>query len=168
MSYQEKRVMVFMITVISILGAYWIYTYGKYQSGAIATDDMKFWAGTMLLFIGISIVAAIVIQIIFHILLSMAIVVQEKTRTGQYDDKEIKRTIESEMVTDEMDKLIKLKSIRIGYIVVGIGFITALVSQVFNFSSAVMINIIFVSFYAGSLFEGLTQFYFYRKGVSNG
>ncbi|XEC95086.1 hypothetical protein AB6A23_00385 [Paenibacillus tarimensis] len=168
MSYQEKRAIVSMVTGIFILGAYCVYAYGKYQSGKIATHDMKFWAGTMLMFIGIGIVAAITIQIIFHILLSVAVTVQEKTRNGQCDDKEIKKTIESEMVPDEMIKLIELKSMRIGFIVAGIGFVTALVSQVLDYSNAVMLNIMFVSFYAGSLFGGLTQLYFYRKGVKNG
>ncbi|WP_373233482.1 hypothetical protein [Cohnella sp.] len=168
MSYQEQRAIVSMITGLFIIGAYSIYAYGKVQSGAIAADDMKFWAGAMLMFIGIGIAAAIVIQIIFHILLSVAVAVQEKTRNGQCDDKEMQKTIESDMVTDERDKLIELKSARIGFIVVGIGFIAALASQVFNHSSAVMLNIMFGSFFAGSLIGSLAQFYFYRKGVSNG
>jgi uncharacterized protein YejL (UPF0352 family) len=98
----------------------------------------------------------------------VAVAVKEKTRNGKYDDKEIEKTIESEMITDEMDKLIELKSVRIGFIVVGIGFVTALVSQVLNNSSAVMLNIMFASFFAGSLIGSLTQLYFYRKGVNNG
>jgi hypothetical protein len=168
MSYQEKRAIVSMLTGIFILGAYCTYSYGKYQSGAIATDDMKFWAGTMLMFIGIGIVAAIAIQIIFHILLSVAVTVQEKTRNGKYVSNEIEKTIESEMVTDEMNKLIELKSMRVGSIIVGVGFVTALVSQVLNDSSVIMLNIMFVSFFAGSLSDGFTQVYYYRKGVTNG
>jgi hypothetical protein len=168
MSYQEKRTIVSIITGVFILGAYCIYAYGKYQSGAIATDDMKFWAGTMLMFIGIGIAAAIVIQIVFHILLSVAIAIQEKVRNGKCDDKEIEKTIGAEMVTDEMDKLIELKSMRIGFSVAGIGFVAALVSLILNYSFALMINVMFISFSTGSLLEGFTQLYFYRKGVKNG
>lgn len=168
MSYQEKKTMVSMITAIIIFGAYCIYTYGKVQSVGFDTDQMKFWAGTMLLFIGIGIVAAIVIQIIFHILLSIALAIQEKVRNGEYDDKEIEKTIELNMIADEMDKLIELKSDRVGYVVVGIGFITALASQLFNYSSAVMLNIIFVSFYSGLILGSLVQLYYYKKGVNNG
>lgn len=120
------------------------------------------------MFIGIGIAAAIAIQIVFHILLSVAIAVQEKVRNGNCDDKEIEKTIGAEMVTDEMDKLIELKSMRIGFSVAGIGFVAALVSLILNYSPAVMINIMFVSFSAGSLLEGFTQLYFYRKGVKNG
>ena len=168
MSYQEKRTIVSIITGLLILGAYCIYAYGKYQSGAIATDDMKFWAGTILIFMGIGIAATIVIQIIFHILLSIAIAVQEKVRNGKCDDKEINKTIEAEMVTDEMDKLIELKSMKIGFVVGGIGFVAALVSVVLNYTLPVMMNIMFLSFYVGSLLEGLAQLYFYRKGIKNG
>ncbi|WP_166242518.1 hypothetical protein [Paenibacillus turpanensis] len=165
MSYQEKRSIASLITAIFILGAYSIYSYGKLQSGAVAIGDLKFWANTMLMFIGLGIVAVIVIQIIFHILLSVSVAVKEKTRNGRCDDKTIMKTIESEMVTDEMDKLIELKSGRVGFIVVGIGFVTALVSQTLSDSSAVMLNIMFVSFFAGSLFGSVIQLYYYRRGV---
>jgi hypothetical protein len=168
MSYQEKRTIVSIIIGVFILGAYCTYVYGKYQSGAIATDDLKFWAGTMLMFIGIGIAAGIVIQIIFHILLSIAIAVKEQVQNGKCDDMEIEKTLELEMVEDEMDKLIGLKSMRIGFAIAGIGFIAALVSLILNYPPAVMLNIIFVSFSAGSLLEGFTQLYFYRKGVTNG
>ncbi|MCX7749635.1 MAG: hypothetical protein N2645_22500 [Clostridia bacterium] len=168
MSYQEKKTIVSIITGLFILGAYCVYTFGRYQSGAIATDDMKFWAGTMLMFIGIGIAAAIVIQIVFHILLSISIAVQEKVRNGKCDSMEIEKTLEAEIVTDEMDKLIELKSMRIGFVVAGIGFVAALVSVVLNYSPAVMINIMFISFNIGSLLEGFTQLYFYRRGVKNG
>ncbi|WP_208590233.1 hypothetical protein [Gracilibacillus suaedae] len=168
MSYHEKRAIASMITWTLILLAYCTYTFRKYQLGVIATDDMKSWSSTILLFIGVGIVAAIIIQILFHILLSVAVTVQEKKRNGTCDDKEIQKTIESDMVTDEMNQLIELKSMRIAFIVVAIGFVTALLSQVLNYSSTVMLNIMFVSFLIGSLSGELTQLYFYRKGVNNG
>ena len=168
MSYQEKRTIVSIISGMFILTEYFIYVYGKVQSGVIAADDLKFWALTMLIFIGIGVAATIIIQIVFHILLSVSIAVKEQLQNGKCDDKELDKTIELEMVTDERDKLIELKSMRNGFIVTGIGFVTALVSLVFDYSPAVMINIMFVSFNAGSLLEGFTQLYFYKKGVRNG
>jgi hypothetical protein len=168
MSYQEKRTIVSIITGIIILAAYCIYAYGNYQSGAIAPDDMKAWSGIILVFIGIGVASAIVIQIIFHILLSIAIAIQEKVRNGKCDDKEIEKTIDAEMVTDEMDKLIELKSMRVGFITVGIGFVTALATQLLNYPPAVLLSVMFIAFSAGSLLEGLTQIYFYRRGIKNG
>lgn len=69
------------------------------------------------------------------------------------------------MLEDEMDKLINLKSMRNGYIVVGAGFVASLITLVLQAPPAVMLNIVFVSFMLGSLFEGFSQLYFYRRGI---
>lgn len=66
------------------------------------------------------------------------------------------------------NKLIELKSMRVGFIIAGIGFVTALTTQLLNYPSAVLLNVMFISFSAGSLLEGLTQIYFYRRGIRNG
>lgn len=167
MSYQEKRTIVSILSGILLLAAYCVYASRKVQSGLAAPDDMKFWATTMLVFIGIGVVAMIVIQIVFHILLSIMIAVKEQVRNGNLDDREIEKTIELEMVEDEMDKLIGLKSMRIGFAITGFGFMTALASQVMNYSPAVLLNILFFAFIIGSMAEGVAQLYFYRRGVKN-
>lgn len=168
MSYQEKKTIVAVLTGILILAVYCVYAFNKVQSGIVASDDMKFWATAILIFIGIGVVASIVIQIVFHILLSIAIAVKKQVQNDKFDDKEIEKTLELEMVEDEMDKLIGLKAMRIGFTIAGIGFIAALISLVLNYSPAVMLNIIFFSFSIGSMIEGITQIYFYRRGVRNG
>ncbi len=168
MSYQEKKTIVYILTGILVLTAYSIYAFSKVQSGMVDPNSMKFWAAAMLLFIGIGVVAAIIIQIVFHILLSIALAVKEQVQNGKCDDKEIEKTIELEMVEDEMDRLIGLKSLRIGYAIMGFGFIAALVSLVLSYSPAVMLNILFFSISIGSLVESLAQLYFYRSGVKNG
>jgi len=164
MSYQNKRTITSMITGAFVLAAYCIYAYGKFQAGGVAPDDWKFWAVTMLIFIGVGIVASIIIQIIFHIIMSIAIAIQERN----CDDKEINRIIEASMVEDEMDKLIGLKSSRVGFIFAGIGFVAGLAALIMNYSPAVMLNILFLSFNIGSLFEGFASLQYYRKGVRNG
>jgi len=72
------------------------------------------------------------------------------------------------MVEDEMDKMIDLKSTRIGFIFAGMGFIAALVSLILDYSPVVMLNIMFFSFSMGSLLEGFAQLYFYRRGIHHG
>ena len=168
MSYKVTRTIVSIVTGMMLMAAYGIYAYSKIQSGAAAPGDLKFWATTILLYIGIGVVATIVIQIIFHILISITMAVKEQVQTGKCDDKAIEKKLELDMVEDEMDKLIKLKSMRISFIVAGIGFVAALVSLVLNYSPAVMLNILFVSFAVGSIIEGCTQLYYYRKGIRNG
>jgi hypothetical protein len=88
-------------------------------------------------------------------------------RGNDIDDKEIERAIGFEMVTDEMDTLIELKSMRIGFAVAGIGFIAGLISLVLNYSPVVMMNVLFISFSFGSILEGFTQLYYYRRGIQN-
>jgi hypothetical protein len=168
MSYQEKKTIVSIVTGLLILISYFIYTYSKYQSGVVIEGDLKFWATAMLVFIAIGVAATIIIQIIFHILLSVAIAVKAKIEDESCDDKEIERTIELEMVSDEMDKLIELKSNMVGFGFAGAGFVLALVALVFDYSPVVMLNVMFVSFSIGSLLEGFTQLYFYRKGINHG
>ncbi len=59
----------------------------------------------MLIFIGIGIAASIVIQIVFHILLSIGIAAVKKIQNQDYDDREIGKTIQAEFIEDEMGKL---------------------------------------------------------------
>lgn len=161
MSYQEKRTIANIIAGVLVLAAYCIYVFGKYQSGVVDGGDLKFFAGAMLLYIGIGIVATIIIQIVFHIVLAISVAIKEKC-----DESAIEKSMES--VEDEMDKLIGLKSKSIGFIIFGIGFVAALVSLVLDFPPAVMLNIIFLSCSLGSLGEGFLSLHYYKKGIKNG
>ncbi len=167
MSYQEKRTITSIITGILFIAAYCIYAFGRVRSGSANPNDLKFWAITMLIFMGIFIGATIIIQIIFHILLSVGIAVKQKMQNEKCDDKEIERSIGAEMVEDERDKLIALKSERIGSILASAGFIAGLVSLALNSSPAVMLNIMFLAFMTRGLVEGFAQLYLSRKGVRN-
>jgi len=164
MTYQSKRTVFSLIIGVGILVAYSIYGLGKYNSSAVGAGDIAFWAKTMLIFIGLSIVANIVLQILFHIGLSIGIAVKER----ENDEKTINRRIAAEMVEDEMDKLIQLKSLRIGFALAGVGFIGALIVIAFGHPAVLALNIIYLSFNVGALAEGVTSLYYYGKGVSNG
>jgi len=168
MSYSEKRAVVSIFAGIAVLVSYCLTVFGKVKSGAAAPDDLKFWAGAMLLFIIIGIVASIVIQIVFHILLSMAIAIREQVATGKSDDKNVEKKIAAEMIEDERDKLVELKAMRVGFAVAGVGFVTALIYAYLGFSVGVMTNIMFFSFSVGSILEGFSQIFFYRRGVTRG
>jgi len=164
MSYQSKKTITSMVGGALVLAAYCIYAFGRYSSGAIAEGNLKFWAGTMLVFIGIGVVGIIILQIIFHIALSIGIAVKERA----CDEKEVNKRIEATMIEDEMDKLIELKSSQIGFVLAGVGFFGALILLVLGYSTVVMLNVMYLSFLVGSLMEGATSLYFYGKGVSSG
>lgn len=163
MSYQEKRTILSVISGVLLLAAYSIYAFGK--AGMENLDNLVFWAKTMLIFIGIGIVALIIIQIIFHIALSVGMAVKQKLKDESCDDKEIEKSIEQEMVEDEMGKLIELKANKIGYSFVGFGFLVGLIALVLGASAVVMLNILFFSSGIGSIVEGLVQIRYYRRGV---
>ncbi len=165
MSYQVKRTITNILTGVIVLAAYCFYAFSRYQSGLLAPDDLQSWAQIMLIFIGVGIAAAIVIQIVFHILLSIGIAIKEKIKNGSCDDQEIEKTIELEMIEDEMDKLIELKSLRVGFIVAGIGFVASLIALVLNYPTMIMLNLLFISFSTGSILEGFAQLYYYKRGI---
>lgn len=167
MNYKEKRTIVQICTGVLVLAGYGIYAVGKITSGA-AAFDLKSWAIAMLIVIGIGIVASIVIQIVFHIAVSIALAVKEQVRNGKVDDRKIEKALEQDMVEDEMDKLIELRSMRIGFTFAGIGFVAALVTLILNLTPVVMINILFGSFSVGSIVEGMVQLHYYRRGIKNG
>jgi hypothetical protein len=161
MYYHEKRNIASIVAGLLVLAAYCIYAFGG--AGASAGGDLKFWGGTILIFIGIGIAANIVIQIIYHIGMSAAIAIKK----GEGNEKAIDKEIKATMVEDEMDKLIELKSERACFIAAGIGFIAGMLALVLGASAAVMINILFLAGSAGSVAVGFTSLYFYRKGVRN-
>lgn len=161
MSYQEKKTITSIITGILILASYCFYAFGK-QPVDSASGDVKFWVGTMLVFIGVGIAAAIVIQIVFHILMSVSIAIRKKFNNENCDDKEIEKSIELEMVEDERDKLIELKSMKAGYVIVGFGFVSSLLLLMFDYSMAVFLNVLFITFGVASLVEGAIKIYYYR------
>ena len=157
MSYQEKKTILSIVAGVLLMAAYCIYVFG----GAADFNDLRFFAVTMLIFIGIGVAAMIVIQIVFHIALSVAIAIKNRT----HNDKEIEKAVEATVVEDEMDRLIELKSGRIGFALTGAGFIAGLVTLALNCAPAVMLNILFLSAGAGSLAGGALSIYYYRAGI---
>ena len=67
-----------------------------------------------------------------------------------------------------MDKLIQLKSLRVGFALAGVGFVGALFAIVFGRSVALALNVMYLSFNVGALAEGITSLHYYGKGVRNG
>lgn len=118
----------------------------------------------MLVHIGIGVILTIILHILFHIFLSVGIAIHERDK----GDKAIEKSIENEMVEDEMTKLIDLKSLQVGYGIAGVGFVTGLIYLAIGDSAILAINIMFLAFFFGSLVEGLVTIYFNFRGVHNG
>jgi hypothetical protein len=152
MSYQEIKAIVSILSSIPILIFYGVYVHIKQQAGSIDLgNDLAFWAGLMLITIGVGIGITILIQIIFHIINTI-----------------ITKREEDPTFEDELDKLIELKTDRFSMIVFGLGFVGSLVTLVMKMSPAVMLNILFFSCYVGSIMGEIGKLYYYRQGISNG
>ncbi len=164
MTYQTKKTITSLVASLIILVSYCLSIYNHYKAGNIIENDLQYWAKQMVTYIVVGVIVTIVLHIVFHIYLSINLAIKEQSK----DDKEINRKLELEMIEDEMDKLIELKSMRVGYIVVSVGFVSSLVYLAFGGNIVVVLNIMYLSFFVGSLSEGLSNLYFYFKGVRNG
>ncbi len=153
MSYQESKSLTNIFSSIIITGIYTLIVYQRYLNGNVDTTDIfRFWAIVILIFIPISIVARIIIMIIFSI--GTAIV-----QTAQGEEAEVMDVI------DERDKLIELKATKISLIIFSLGFILALVTQVINMNN----HVFFITLIgAGVITEIVSELFtiiYYRKGV---
>ena len=96
MSHQEKRNIVNIVSSLLIASIYFSYVFQSYALEGMSTDELlRFWATTLLILIPITIVAKIIIYIIFSIANTIA-------------------TRENEPPRDERDRLIELRSARGG------------------------------------------------------
>ncbi|MGW8316519.1 MAG: hypothetical protein ACWGNV_13025 [Bacteroidales bacterium] len=146
MYYHEKQNYVNIFSGILITAVFAYIVYQKHLAGSIdITGDYKTWGILMLVFVGISIVARIVIQIIFHII--NAIVTREE---------EIPKK-------DERDKMIGLKATRNAYYALsGIMVVTILLLAVGMPVYGVFIAFV-ISGLVTEIVENSSQIFYYRK-----
>jgi len=148
MSYQEKQNIVNIFSGLLVTTIYALMVYQRHQQGRFdLTDDFQTWGRIFLVFIGISIVVRIIIQIIFHIINAIA-------------------TREEEVpVEDERDQLIKLKATRNSYYAFTSGFVLS----VLGLALGMPVHWIFIAFVAFGLIAEIldngSQIYYYRKGI---
>lgn len=172
--YQERRTLAGVLSGLLITILYCAYGFSRYtEFGESVLFDLQFWSKAMLITIGGGIVLMMAIQLIYHIFLAISNEVGKEVakevakRTGNCKEVQFEE-IEITDVEDEMDKLISLIALRNGYYIIGIGFVASLATLYLKMPPAIMLNTFFLSFLIGSLFEGVTQLYLYRKGVHNG
>jgi len=161
MSLSSKKTLASIGGGVVLYAAYIVYALSQ---RAPEPDNLKSWATSMLIFIGIGVALTIVIQILFHITAAIGIAVHER----DCKEKEIDRIIKSSLVEDERDKLISLKSAHVGYIAAGMGFVAALAALALGFPALYALHILFGACGAASLIEGILSIIYYEKGIRNG
>ena len=163
MSYQEKRTTTEIFTSLAVLGTYCIYAFGV--KNLSAASPLKTWAGIMLVFMGINIGLNILVQVLFHVLYPVSIAIKDPMHNPEFSEEREGRSIEAEFVEDERDRLIDLKATRTGFIVSSLGLGIGLILLVLDYSPVVMLNVLYMGVYVGSITEGAAELYQYRKGM---
>jgi hypothetical protein len=151
MPFQEKENIVNIFSALFISIGYALMVYQRHLQGKIdLIEDYNVWGYIFLIFIGVSIIARIMIYIIFYIINTIATREEEKA------------------VSDERDKLIKLKATRNSHYAFSIPIMLALVSlaigmPVYGIFIAFIISCVF-----SELVDNFSQIYYNRRGVYNG
>jgi hypothetical protein len=147
-SPQEKMSYLSLIGSILIFGFYTNYVYQHSVVGDPAIiNDFSFWGRSFIVLIPV----AIVVQIVLHILFAIV----NKIVTNE----------DLPSKTDEMDKLIELKSIRLSHWVFVLGFFLAMGSLTLGMKPAVMFILLILSGFLASLSSDVAKIYYYRKGL---
>lgn len=147
MENKEKQILVSTISSILILGFYSLYVYNNYiVENWNIINDVQFWGKTFFILILVSIIGQIMIHIAFAIF--------NKIITNE----------DMDMMMDERDQLIELKSIRIAHWMFIIGFLLAMGSQAIGMQVWVMFVTLIFSGVLSSTVSELVKIYFYRKG----
>lgn len=148
MSYQERQSLVSAMSTVVIVGVYAAFMAQRYpETDPYSAEVFHFWGSFFLILILVSIVAKIIIYIVFSIINTIA-------------------THENEpSITDERDRLIELKAIRNSIYVFSFGFAAAMVALAMDQSPSTMFIILLCAGTAADIISDLSQFYFYRRGV---
>jgi len=148
MSYREKENVINIFSALIITGLFAWYVYQRHAVGMInLTDDFQAWGKLFLIFAAVSIVARIVIYVVFHIINAIS--------TREED-------IPKE---DERDKLIKLKATRNSHYTFSIGFMGAIIGLAIGMPVYGLFIVFVISGVISELIDNGSQIYYYRKGV---
>lgn len=148
MTYQEKKSIVSLVSAILIFVAYSAFKYTRYPEGGLeSTEAFRYWGSFVLVLTLVSIIAHIVISIMFNIVFRITTGEKEPT------------------FADELDKLIELKAHRNSFFVFVLGFLLAMGSLVVDQPIQTMFVILIGSGFISDVTGSVTKLYHYRKGV---
>jgi multisubunit Na+/H+ antiporter MnhB subunit len=146
MSFQERRTLVTLISDIVVNMGFIVYMLPRYpQAEAYSVEIFHFWGTYFLGLILVTIIANIVVSIVFNILNAIA-------------------TQEDQNLMDERDKLIELRATQNALYVFAIGFLVAMFTLVLNMPPATMFVILLCAGIASETISELSKFFLYRRG----
>jgi hypothetical protein len=148
MGHHEKQSIVSIIGMVLVIGFYSLYVYRHYiQVDMELLNDFRFWGKSFLYLVPVAIVVQIVIQILFAI--GNRIITQEDIPD----------------ITDERDRLIELKCIRISHWIFILGFMLAMGSLAVGMKPYIMFLTLISAGFVASLASEVAKIIYYRRGV---
>jgi hypothetical protein len=147
MSARERRAIVSLLTTLLLAVVFVAYVLPKYPTGdPYAPEVFHFWGVAFVVLVPVSIVANIIVTIIFSMAYAMA--TQQKASS----------------FADERDKFIELRALRNALYAFTTGFALAMGSLAIGMPPSVMFIILLGSGYGSGLVANISQLYLYRKG----
>lgn len=147
MSAHERRAIVSLPTTLLLAVFFVAYLLPRYPEGnPYAPEVFRFWGLAFVILVPVSIVADIVVSIIFNMAYAMA--------TRQ----------EASSFTDERDKFIDLRALRNALYAFTAGFSLAMGSLAIGMPPSVMFILLMGSGYGSGLVANISKLYLYRRG----
>jgi hypothetical protein len=149
MSLPIKKAVFNLVSTVLIMGGYAFYVFSIHGEKNLARiEELQFWGRFMLIMIGVTIIAKIVLMILFSIVHSI--------RHGENENIDF---------LDERDKLIEMKSDRNGNYLFILGIVGAMVPIAMGYPVQYMFIILISSGFLSGILGDLLKIYYYRQGV---
>jgi hypothetical protein len=148
LSFQEKKTLFYLLSTFLIFGSYCLYVFQNAPFGILDQEDpFRFWGLFVIVLIPVTIVAKIILHILFSIINRMVTNEDEPS------------------FADELDKLIDLKATRVTHYTFSMGTVLAMGTLALGMTPNTMF-VTFVGFAFLSEVAGyIAQLYYYRRGV---
>jgi hypothetical protein len=147
MSAHERQAIVSLLTTLLLAVFFAVYVLPRYPAGdPYAPEVFHFWGLAFVVLVPVSIVANVVVSILFSMIYAMA--------TRQ----------KASSFADERDKFIELRALRNALYVFITGFSLAMGSLAIGMPPSVMFIILLCSGYGSGVVGSISQLYLYRQG----
>ena len=145
---KEIRILVSSLSALLITILYSLYVYHRYVAGnPEILNSLRFWGKAMVFMAPVMIVAQIIIHIIYAII------------------NKIVTDTDIPVITDEMDKLIELKALRISHWIFVMGFFLSMILLATGAKLTVFFLMLIVVGFISSFAADMARIIYYRKGV---
>ena len=148
MTTEEKRPLVSIATTLLSFAIYFVLAKERYPFELSSYEQAQFVAKAVLIFVPFSIIAKIVLFILYAII--NAVITGEK---------------EQGFMKDEFGKLVEWRSSLNSSYIFYLGFFIAMIALVRGSDLPQILLILIFSLITGSIVQDISQFYYLRKGI---